>query len=176
MPDHATSTAHAVQVSTSQLAEFFVCSNEMARQIMRRVDIPKRGGGYSRQRLWRALGFLGPFPVDDDPLWQPLADVATVAKIAMVSEKTVGRMFDGRHADKTFENHLWLGPRKRLIFPFELQAWLTGSTPRFQRPVERIHAGLRPGASSAGISAQKPSRAGRNVRPTASLFLSPKSA
>ncbi|WP_149776145.1 hypothetical protein [Ruegeria intermedia] len=173
MPNLTETAALTKLISVPQLAEFFDCSETMARRVMRRIEIPKRGGGYSKQRLWAALGFSGSCPAESDSTWQPLLDVPAVAKIANSSARTIGRMFDGHHADKTFTNFLWLGPRKRLIFRFELEAWLTGQAPRFERPVERIHPGLRPGVFVVVGSRNKPDRAGKVAPPTSGLFLSP---
>lgn len=174
MSDLPMADTHTSQITIPQLAVLFDCSDTMVRQVMRRIEIPKRGGGYSRQRLWAALGFTGTFPPDDDPLWQPLLDVAAAAKIVGVSEKTIGRLFDGTHADKTLGNYLWLGPRKRQIIRFELKAWQAGITPLHDRPVERIHPGLRPGARNADRSPQKSDLFGRHTPPSAGLFLPPR--
>ncbi|GAA3874388.1 hypothetical protein [Celeribacter arenosi] len=126
-------------ISTKEVATFFGSSQTFARELMRRLDIPKRGGGYSRARLLAAMGFAHPYPLDNSEVWKPLLDASAVGKATGQSAKTIGRMFDGTHADKSFTNRFYLGPRKRLVFSFEVKSWQLCLPPLFKRDVSRMH-------------------------------------
>ena len=121
---------------------------------MRQLDIPKRGGGYSKARLLAAMGFSAPLPVNVQDIWQPLMDAPKVAQKSGSSLKTIGRLFDGNHRDRSLVNRLYFGPRKRVIFPFELEAWMISEPPEFVRDAGLIHPSLR--GESAPSKAKRP--------------------
>jgi hypothetical protein len=90
-----------------------------------------------------ACGFEAPLSIDAPYIWSPLWDVPAVAKATGQSAKTIGRMFNSAHHDKSFTNALHLGPRKRVVFQFEVESWANGTTPKIERKSELIHLFLR---------------------------------
>ena len=168
-------------ISTKDLAAFLQASPAFARAVMAHLDIPKRGGGYSRRRLLDALGFVAPFPLEETELWRPLLDVPAAAAMAGVSEKTVGRLLEGTHADKTLTAYVHLGPRKRLVFPFELASWLNGEPTRFKRDPSRMHPALRnpkltPGTPPASAADKPGTRPKPKPNSVAMLLATPSGA
>jgi len=164
-------------ISTCDLAEWLDCSDTFARELMRRLDIPKRGGGYPRARLLAAMGFAYPYPLDNSEVWKPLVDGPAAARAAKTSEKTICRMFDGIHKDKTFTNRLYLGPRKRLVFSFEVEAWQLCLPPLFERDVSRMHPEFLKSATSDSKNEPARMRANRTEPSSvAALFQPPPKA
>ncbi|UWQ02844.1 hypothetical protein K3X44_05855 [Aliiroseovarius crassostreae] len=162
--------------SAKDLSFFLTTSQAFARNLMKEIGIPKRGKGYPRARLLAALGFPHPLPTDEEALLQPLLDPQRAAAASGTSANTFGRMFDGSHHDQTFKNYIHLGPRKRLIFPFELDAWMTGVPPKFMRDKSLMHPRLR--GAKASVSAQTrqmlPVSASGPQAATSTYFLPPK--
>lgn len=163
-------------ISTKELTEFLGVSTAYTRNLMRTLEIPKRGNGYSKVRLLIACGFEAPLPLDAIYIWNPLWDVPAVAKATGQSAKTVGRMFNCEHHDKSFANALHLGPRKRVVFQFEVKAWANGTTPEIERKSELIHPFLR--SSPNKPTTKRDSRSSNSPHGVScsatALFLNPK--
>lgn len=138
-----TKTASTDDLSTSEVAILFDCSDGFARKLMQRLDIPKRGGAYPVRRIILALGLPDDFSTDAPELREPLLDVPAIAKIAGEAEKTVLRKMYGLHRDKSFINALHAGPRKHLLFEFEVDAWMNGIEARYIRYPGSIHPELQ---------------------------------
>ncbi len=167
---------HALLISTKDLAGFLNSTDGFARNLMKNLDIPKRGKGYPRLRIFAAFGFEQPYPVHAPEIWSTLLDAPAVAKETGESEKTIGRMYEGLHKDKSFTNFLRFGPRKRMIFPFEVEAWLSGTQPKFVRKNELIHPFLRgemPPTHQTDNPRHEPAPTGTRSSVTA-IFLPPK--
>lgn len=169
---------NALLISTEDLSEFLNATEGFARNLMKKLDIPKRGKGYPRLRIFAAFGFEKPFPIHAPKIWETLLDVPAAAEVTGEGEKTIGRMFEGTHKDKSFTNFLYFGPRKRVIFPFESEAWLSGSQPEFVRKKELMHPYLRGEKSFApqknNHKRESPSEGKRSSATV--LFLPPKPA
>ena len=163
-------------IKTMELSEFLDVSDAFARKLMKKLNIPKCGKGYPRLRVFAAFGFEKPFPIHAAKNWETLLDVPAAAKKTGESEKTIGRMFEGVHKDKSFTNFLFFGPRKRMIFPFEAEAWLAGTQPEFIRKTELMHPYLRgEKASKTRTTNHKLEPAPAGARSSATvLFLPPK--
>ena len=101
-----TKTASTDNLSTSEVAFLFNCSDGFARELMQRLEIPKRGQTYPVRRIFLALGLPQNFPTDAPELREPLLDVPAIARITGEAEKTVLRMMYGLHRDKSFINAL----------------------------------------------------------------------
>lgn len=163
-------------LSTSEVAIFFGCSNGYARELMMRLKIPKRGKGYPFRRVLLALGLPDTTPTDTPELRKPLLDVPDIAKATEQSEKTVCRMVIGLHRDKSFTNALHVGPRKRLLFKFEADAWKSGTEPMFIRPPQSIHPELQNNKTPKSKSKKKKPRALPEQPPAktvTNIFMSP---
>lgn len=162
-------------LSTKDLSIFLTTSQAFARKLMKELDIPKRGKGYPRARLLVAFGFPPPLPLGEQAIWRPLLDAQRAAVASGGSAKTFGRMFDGSHRDPSFRNYIHLGPRKRLIFAFELEAWMSGAAPKFVRDISLMDPHLRgmqaspPTPVKQSLSASVPS-----LQPSATAFFLPK--
>ncbi|NKX28493.1 hypothetical protein HGE68_01170 [Rhodobacteraceae bacterium R_SAG6] len=143
MRSDQSASGDALLISTKELSEFLDVTETFARKLMKSLDIPKRRKGYPKLRLFAAFGFEAPFPIHAPDIWLSLLDVPAAAKATGEGEKTIGRMFEGSHKDKSFTNYLFLGPRKRVIFPFEAEAWLSGLQPEFVRRKALMHPYLR---------------------------------
>lgn len=167
---------HALLISTKDLAGFLNSTDGFARNLMKNLDIPKRGKGYPRLRIFAALGFEKPYPIHAPEIWSTLLDAPAVAKETGESEKTIGRMYEGAHKDKSFTNVLRFGPRKRMIFPFEVEAWLSGTQPKFVRKKDLMHPYLRgENTSTTRTINHKHEPAPTGARSSATvLFLPPK--
>jgi hypothetical protein len=162
-------------LSTKDLSIFLTTSQAFARNLMKELDIPKRGKGYPRARLLAAFGFAPPLPLGEQGIWRPLLDAKRAAVASGGSAKTFGRMFDGSHRDPSFRNYIHLGPRKRLIFAFELEAWMSGASPKFERDIGLMHPLIR------GMQASPPPPVKQNLstpvpgpQPSATAFSCPK--
>lgn len=165
---------YALLISTEDLSEFLNATEGFARNLMKKLDIPKRGKGYPRLRIFAAFGFEKPFPIHAPKIWETLLDVPAAAKVTGEGEKTIGRMFEGTHKDKSFTNFLYFGPRKRVIFPFESEAWLSGSQPEFVRKKEFMHPYLRGEKTSASqTNNHKRDAAPVSAQPSATAFFLP---
>tara|TARA_R110002073_G_scaffold36546_1_gene106424 strand:+ start:4051 stop:4584 length:534 start_codon:yes stop_codon:yes gene_type:complete len=138
-----TKTASTDNLSTSEVAFLFNCSDGFARELMQRLEIPKRGQTYPVRRIFLALGLPQNFPTDAPELREPLLDVPAIARITGEAEKTVLRMMYGLHRDKSFINALHAGARKHLLFEFEVDAWMNGIEARYIRYPESIHPELQ---------------------------------
>ena len=130
-------------LTTSEAAAFFGCSEGFTRKLMELLDIPKRGKGYPFRRVLLAVGLPPDTPSNTPEIREPLLDVVDIAKAIGQSERTVRRMVNGLHRDESFTNALHAGPRKRLLFKFEVEAWLNGIEPLFTRSTENIHPELQ---------------------------------
>lgn len=165
-------------ISSADLSHYLGLSRPKAHDLMRRLSIPKRGKGFLKARLLAAFGFPPQIAMDDPEIWQPLLDVPAAAKAAHLSPKTMGRMFAGDHADQTFINCLHIGPRKRLIFPFELRAWLFDEPPQFIRERHLMHKSLRkdysPQKPAAAAPTPAPASGKEQQSPVTHLFMPPK--
>lgn len=164
-------------IRTKELSEFLDVTDAFARTLMKALDIPKRGIGYPKTRLFAAFGFPAPIPIGAPDIWRPLLDGPAAAKATEQSEKTIGRMFEGIHKDKSFTNFLFFGPRKRMIFPFEAEAWLSGIQPEFIRKKDLMHPYLRGEKTSTTRTTNhkhEPAPTGEGSSATV-LFLPPKS-
>lgn len=168
--------AETALISIKKLTEFLGVSAAYTRNLMKTLEIPKRGNGYSKVRLLMACGFEAPLSIDAPYIWSPLWDVPAVAKATGQSAKTIGRMFNCEHHDKSFANALHLGPRKRVIFQFEVEAWANGTTPEIERKPELIHPFLR--SSPNKPTTKRDSRSSNSPRDMSysatALFLNPK--
>ena len=100
---------HALLISTKDLSEFLNTTDGLARNLMKELDIPKRGKGYPRPRVFAAFGFEIPYPIHAPSLWSTLLDAPAVAKETGESEKTIRRMDEGAPKDKSFTNRLFFG-------------------------------------------------------------------
>lgn len=169
---------HALLISTKDIAGFLNTSEGFARNLMKNLDIPKRGKGYPRLRIFAALGFEKPYPINAPGIWSTLLDAPAAAKETGEGEKTIGRMYEGAHKDNSFTNFLYFGPRKRMIFPFEAEAWLSGTQPKFVRKKELMHTFLRrerQATHHADNPKREPAPTGTRSSATA-IFLPPKAA
>lgn len=146
-------------LSTKDLSIFLTTSQAFARNLMKELDIPKRGKGYPRARLLAAFGFPPPLPLGEQGIWRPLLDAKRAAVVSGGSAKTFGRMFDGSHRDPSFRNYIHLGPRKRLIFAFELEAWMSGVSPKLVRDISLMHPLIR------GMQTSTPTPVKQSVSP-----------
>lgn len=162
-------------LSTKDLSIFLTTSQAFARTLMKELGIPKRGAGFPRVRLLAAFGFAQPLPICEQGIWRPLLDAQRAATVSGVSAKTFGRMFDGSHRDPTFRNFIHLGPRKRLIFAFELEAWMSGTSPEFMRDIGLMHPCIRgKQASPPTLIKQSLSTSVPDRQPSATAFFLPK--
>ncbi len=169
---------HTLLISTKDLSEFLNTSEGFARILMNNLDIPKRGKGYPRLRIFAVFGFEKPYPIHAPGVWSTLLDAPAVAKETGQSEKTIGRMYEGTHKDKSFTNSLCFGPRKRMIFPFEVEAWLSGAHPKFVRKNEFMHPflrGERPPTHYTDNPRHEPAPTGARS-PATAIFLPPNAA
>ena len=165
-------------ISTEELCEFLDCGDTLARTLMQRLEIPKRGSGYPRMRLLAALGFPAFLPTNTPDIWRTLLDVPATALKTGESQKTIGRMFSGVHRDKSFTHYMHVGDRKRLIFPFEVEAWLTCEVPKFNRQIELMHPSLRATHYQPKTSTRRKAHTLRKSEATgsAAMFMPPKKA
>lgn len=165
-------------MTLEEVARFFSCARPMASALMRRLDIPKRGRGFPAARIFLALGFDRDIDPCTPELRRPLLDVPQLAKAIGVSRRTAGRMVAGDHADTTFADALWLGARKRLVFPFEAEAWRKGLPPAYSRVLSRVHPAVTAAGYTTSTSLPRPaseSETSGAMRPSGSqLFMSPR--
>lgn len=178
MPSDQPETTTDLLISTRELSEFLGCSDKLALDFMRRLEIPKRGSGFPRARLLAAFGFPRPLPTNTPEIWEPLLDVPAAALATKQSAKTIGRMFNGDHRDKSFTNYIHVGDRMRLIFPFEKDAWLAGVEPMFSRQIELMHSSLRAPNKQPKANTRRNPPSPRTTAGVASaaLFMPPKRA
>ncbi len=156
-------------LTTSETATFFGCSEGFSRDLMEHLDIPKRGKGYPFRRILLAVGLPHDTPANTPEIREPLLDVADIAKAIGQSERTVRRMVNGTHRDKSFTNALHLGPRKRLLFKFEVDAWRNGIEPMFTRAIESIHPELRKDAKRVSKPKTKKDKSSPKQPPAKSM-------
>lgn len=124
--------------AVKDLANFLRIDRTAVPGIMTTMGVPRRGAGYPWIRIWVALGIGLETVKDIEELKTPLLELKQVAAKLGESAKTTRRRSEGEHRDKSLPAHIDLGPRKRLFFPAEIEAWRLGEPVRFERRQENL--------------------------------------
>lgn len=119
--------------TTEELGEFFNISRAAIPGVMEKMGVPKRGRKYPMLRVWLALGVDLDTIKDAAVLREPLTPLNEVASRLGESQRTARRRSDGLHRDGPMPAFIDLGPRKRLFFRSEIDAWLKGEPMPFAR-------------------------------------------